>query len=220
MSAVGTALALNFPPLVAQASPFSPFPTTGFPGSRPVTMADAAAPRRYLHDHSNGMEALLRTIRFAEGTWRGGTEDGYQVIYGGRLISEVFPGSDPFSSHPDHVVRKQNALNSSAAGAYQFMGRTWNTVAGWMGIEDFSPRRQDQVARRLVRNRLSDEEEANIARGILTREALHQLAPEWAALPTRWGGSYYGYGQHVKSWERLKAFYDRQLALLNRETGA
>ncbi|MCY4331958.1 MAG: glycoside hydrolase family 104 protein [Cyanobacteria bacterium MAG CAR1_bin_15] len=220
MSAVGTALALTATPLLAQTSPVSPSPTTAFHGSRPVTMADAATPRRYLHDHSNGMEALLRTIRFAEGTWRGGAEDGYQVIYGGRLISEVLPGADPFSSHPDHVVRKQNALNSSAAGAYQFMGRTWNNAARWLSIEDFSPHRQDQVARWLVRNRLSDEEEANIARGILTREALHQLAPEWAALPTRGGGSYYGYDQHMKSWDELKAFYDRQLALLKRETGA
>lgn len=76
------------------------------------------------------------------------------------------------------------------------------------------------MARWLVRNRLSDAEEANIDKGVLTREALHQLAPEWAALPTHWGGSYYGYGQHVKSWDQLKDFYDRQLALLNRETGA
>lgn len=166
------------------------------------------------------MEALLRTIRFAEGTWRGGTEAGYQVIYGGRLISEVIPGSNPFSKHPEFVVVKQNALNSSAAGAYQFMGKTWNKVAGWLRIEDFSPPGQDQVARWLVRNRLSDAEEANIDKGVLTREALHQLAPEWAALPTHWGGSYYGYGQHVKSWDQLKDFYDRQLALLNRETGA
>ena len=67
---------------------------------QPVTMASAATPVRYLHNTSNGMEALLRTIRFAEGTWRGGTEAGYQVIYGGRLISEVLPGSDPFSKHP------------------------------------------------------------------------------------------------------------------------
>ena len=64
-------------------------------------MANGATriPRRYL-DISNGMEALLRTIRFAEGTWRGGTEASYQVLYGGRLISEQLPGSDPFSKHP------------------------------------------------------------------------------------------------------------------------
>ncbi|WP_218969694.1 glycoside hydrolase family 24 protein [Candidatus Synechococcus spongiarum] len=180
-------------------------------------MANAATPR-YLDDISNGMEALLRTIRFAEGTWRGGAEAGYQVIYGGRLISEVIPGSDPFSKHPDHVVRTQTALNSSAAGAYQFMPATWETVSGWLGIRDFSPLRQDQVAHRLIRLRLSDAEEANVNRGILTREALHQLAPEWASLPTHSGGSYYGYGQSVKSWSHLKAFYDQQLELLRIQT--
>lgn len=220
VSAVGTTLALTFTPLLAQASPVSPSPTaTAFHRPPPVTVANTATPRRHLSDHSHGMEALLRTIRFAEGTWRGGTEEGYQVIYGGRLISEVIPGSDPFSKHPEFVVVKQSALNSEAAGAYQFMGRTWNSVAGWLGIRDFSPRRQDQVARWLVRNRLSDAEEANIDKGILTPEALYQLAPEWSALPTHSGASYYG-GQSVKSWDQLKAFYDKQLALLNRETEA
>ena len=72
----------------------------------------------------------------------------------------------------------------------------------------------------LVRNRLSDAEEANINRGLLTREALHQLAPEWAALPNRWGASHYGYGQTVKSWNQLKGFYDEQLDLLRIQTEA
>ena len=186
--------------------------------SQPAAVANATTPRpaRHLHDISNGMEALLRTIRFAEGTWRGGAKEGYQVLYGGRLISDQFPGSDPFAKHPEFVVVKNSGLNSEAAGAYQFMGATWNRVAGWLGIEDFSPLRQDQVARWLVLNRLSNGEEANVNRGVLTREALHQLAPEWASLPTHSGRSYYGYGQAVKSWEQLKAFYDEQLALLNR----
>ena len=226
LSFLGTVvLTSTSPSAFAQAFPLSR-PLTALHHPRPATVANAATPlpARYLHDISNGMEALLRTIRFAEGTWRGGTEAGYQVIYGGRLISEVIPGSDPFSKHPDHVVRKQTALNSSAAGAYQFMPATWNRVAGWLEIkkddkDDFSPLRQDQVARWLVLNRLSDAEEANINRGILTREALHQLAPEWSSLPTRWGGSYYG-GQSVKSWSRLKAFYDEQLELLRIQTEA
>ncbi len=208
--------------LFTPAFSFSPFPTAlHHPQSVAVGNAATPLPARHLDNISNGMEALLRTIRFAEGTWRGGTEAGYQVIYGGRLISEVIPGSDPFSKHPETVMRvKQSVLNSEAAGAYQFMGATWNRVAGWLGITDFSPRRQDQVALWLVRNRLSDAEEANINRGLLTREALHQLAPEWAALPNRWGASHYGYGQTVKSWNQLKGFYDEQLELLRIQTEA
>lgn len=208
--------------LFTPAFSFSPFPTAlHHPQSVAVGNAATPLPARHLDNISNGMEALLRTIRFAEGTWRGGTEAGYQVIYGGRLISEVIPGSDPFSKHPETVMRvKQSVLNSEAAGAYQFMGATWNRVAGWLGITDFSPRRQDQVALWLVRNRLSDAEEANINRGLLTREALHQLAPEWAALPNRWGASHYGYGQTVKSWNQLKSFYDEQLDLLRIQTEA
>ncbi len=208
--------------LFTPALSFSPFPTAlHHPQSVAVGNAATPLPARHLDNISNGMEALLRTIRFAEGTWRGGTEAGYQVIYGGHLISEVIPGSDPFSKHPETVMRvKQSVLNSEAAGAYQFMGATWNRVAGWLGITDFSPRRQDQVALWLVRNRLSDAEEANINRGLLTREALHQLAPEWAALPNRWGASHYGYGQTVKSWNQLKDFYDEQLELLRIQTEA
>ncbi|KKZ11041.1 MAG: hypothetical protein TE42_08850 [Candidatus Synechococcus spongiarum SP3] len=220
LSFFGTvALIFTSPSAFAQSFPLAIAPTARhYP--QPATVANAAAPVRYPDNNSNGMKALLRTIRFAEGTWRGGAEAGYQVMYGGRLISEVIPGSDPFSKHPEFVVVKQSALNSEAAGAYQFMGATWNQVAGWLGIKDFSPRRQDQVALWLVRNRLSDAEEANINRGILTPEALHQLAPEWAALPTHSGDSYYGYGQSVKSWSQLKAFYDKQLELLRIQTGA
>lgn len=214
LSFFGT-VTLIFASPFAQAFSLSPSPTA-FHHPLPVTVANGAIPNRYLHDNSNGMEALLRTIRFAEGTWRGGTEAGYQVIYGGRLISDVIPGSDPFSKHPNFVVVKQTSLNSAAAGAYQFMGATWRRVSGYMGIQDFSPLRQDQVARWLVLHRLSDAEEVNINKGILTREALHQLALEWAALPTHSGDSYYGYGQTVKSWGELKAFYDKQLELLNR----
>jgi len=199
----------------SQAVPLSSSPAV-FNRPWPFTLADTATPVRYLRDNSNGMEALLRTIRFAEGTWRGGTEAGYQVIYGGQLISDLIPNSDPFSKHPKFLVTKHSSLNSEAAGAYQFMGATWNRIAGWLGIQDFSPLRQDQVARWLVLHRLSDAEEDNINRGILTREALDQLAPEWAALPTHSGDSYYGYGQTVKSWDELKDFYDKQLELLNR----
>ena len=223
LSFLGTvALTSTSPSVFAQAFPLSRT-LTALHHSQPATVANAATPlpARYLHNNTNGMEALLRTIRFAEGTWRGGTEAGYQVIYGGRLISEEIPDvSDPFSKHPEYVVRKQTSLNSSAAGAYQFMPATWNRVAGWLNIDDFSPLRQDQVAHWLVLNRLSDAEEANINRGILTREALHQLAPEWASLPTHSGASYYGYGQTVKPWSQLKDFYDEQLELLRIQTEA
>ena len=216
LAALGT-VALTSASFFAPAFSFSPSPAA-LRHPQPVTLANTATPvpARYLHDISNGMEALLRTIRFAEGTWRGGQEVGYQVIYGGSLISEVIPGSDPFSKHPEHVIRKQTALNSSAAGAYQFMPATWNQVAEkWLNIkDDFSPLRQDQVAHKLILHRLDALEEANINRGVLTREALHQLAPEWASLPTHSGGSYHGYGQSVKSWSQLKAFYDQQLELL------
>jgi muramidase (phage lysozyme) len=33
--------------------------------------------------------ALLNTIRFAEGTWIGGSQEGYQVLYGGDRFEDL-----------------------------------------------------------------------------------------------------------------------------------
>jgi hypothetical protein len=52
--------------------------------------------------------ALLNTIRFAEGTWIGGSQEGYRVLYGGDRFGDL-------SRHPDIVVRHRYA--SAAAGA-------------------------------------------------------------------------------------------------------
>ena len=39
--------------------------------------------------------ALLNTIRFAEGTWKGGFDIGYRVMFGGSLMKTL-------DRHPDH----------------------------------------------------------------------------------------------------------------------
>ncbi|MEX1324023.1 MAG: glycoside hydrolase family 104 protein [Synechococcaceae cyanobacterium] len=137
--------------------------------------------------------ALLDTLRFAEGTWKNGSPDGYRVLYGG----ELFEGLE---RHPEITV--QRLYSSAAAGAYQFLPATWEAVSRQLGLSSFEPHNQDQAALHLIERRgalrLFD-------RAGLSADVLARLAPEWASLPAHHGGSHYG--QPVKSREELLAFY-------------
>lgn len=150
--------------------------------------------------------ALLNTIRFAEGTWIGGSQEGYQVLYGGDRFNDL-------SRHPDIVVRRRYA--SAAAGAYQFLPTTWDQAASELQLRDFRPASQDQAALHLVHERGALQ---RFDRHGLTAEVLARLAPEWASLPTLDGVSHYG--QPVKDRSELQSFYQRELERLRRLASA
>ena len=141
--------------------------------------------------------ALLNTIRFAEGTWLGGSPKGYRTIYGGGLVASL-------ERHPEITVSR--GYVSAAAGAYQFLPRTWDAAARRLGLDDFGPEAQDQAALHLIEERgaLRRFDQAGLCAEVLAR-----LAPEWASLPSHGGGSYYG--QPVKGVAELLAFYRREL---------
>lgn len=141
--------------------------------------------------------ALLNTIRYAEGTWLGGSGEGYRVLYGGGR----FAG---FTHHPEIEVRRRYV--SAAAGAYQFLPATWKAAARELALPDFGPRSQDQAALHLVRKRgvLQRFDQEGLSGPVLAR-----LAHEWASLPSLSGGSVYG--QPVHSARELQAFYRREL---------
>ncbi len=145
--------------------------------------------------------ALLNTIRFAEGTWARGEDLGYRVMFGGGLMG----GMD---RHPNRVIYS-GRYASAAAGAYQFMPFTWTMASRKLGLAGFGPHVQDQAAIFLIQRRgalaLAD-------RGEFTPELAAKLAPEWASFPTLAGYSYYG--QPVKRYAALKAFYEQSLAQL------
>jgi lysozyme len=141
--------------------------------------------------------ALLATIRYAEGTWTGGTARGYRLLYGGGLFASL-------SRHPQITVRRRYV--SAAAGAYQFLPPTWNRVARRLGLRDFGPRNQDMAALYLVERRGAL---ATLDRHGLNGRVLERLAPEWASLPNRRGAS--AYGQPVKSAQELQQFYASSL---------
>jgi len=145
--------------------------------------------------------ALLNTIRFAEGTWKGGLDLGYRVMFGGGLMASL-------DRHPNRVIYSSRYA-SAAAGAYQFMPFTWTMVQRKIGVRGFGPEAQDQGAIYLIQRRkalgLADT-------GHLTPQLAALLAPEWASFPTLRGVSYYG--QPVKRFTNLHRFYNASLEQL------
>jgi muramidase (phage lysozyme) len=145
--------------------------------------------------------ALLNTIRYAEGTWARGEDVGYRIMFGGGLMPDL-------TRHPDRVV-STGRYASAAAGAYQFMPFTWAMASRSLQLQGFGPEVQDQAALFLIQRRgalhLADQ-------GMFTPHLAAKLAPEWASFPTLAGHSYYG--QPVKRYAALKAFYEANLQQL------
>ena len=135
--------------------------------------------------------ALLRTIRYAEGT---AGPDGYRTMFTGAKFSDL-------SRHPRRI-NSSNGLSSDAAGAYQFLSTTWDTVGGGA----MTPERQDRAALELIRRRGVD---SRLPSGF-TVQVADRLAPEWASFPTAKTGTSF-HGQGGKKFAQLKAYYDRVL---------
>jgi muramidase (phage lysozyme) len=133
-------------------------------------------------------QAMLRVIRFAEGT---ADDRGYNRIFGGQEV-------DDLSRHPDICVRFRRTC-STAAGAYQFLTTTWNGL----GLGEFTPANQDKGATMLIQRRgaLADVDAGRF------EDAIAKLSPEWASLP-RWEGDTQGtYKQPVKTMQELREVY-------------
>ena len=186
----------------------SPAPSTATllpPNSRAQLLSEpGTAPSRAIpYVITPERRAMLNTIRFAEGTWKGGLDVGYRVMFGGGLMPSL-------DRHPNRVIYRSRYA-SAAAGAYQFMPFTWNLVKRSIGVRGFGPEAQDQGALFLIQRRkalgLTDA-------GTLTPLLTAKLAPEWASFPTLAGRSFYG--QPVKKYSRLRSFYTVNLQELRR----
>lgn len=126
------------------------------------SLADGAVPEKH--------KALLDTIAFTEGT-RGKGDDGYNVLDAHRYWMTTC------DRHPNFL---QRAKNSTAAGRYQFLHRTW---AG-LGYANFGAANQDKAGMRLVTNvrRVTVPTDAAMT-DTQFRNALDRLSYEWASLP-------------------------------------
>lgn len=134
--------------------------------------------------------AMLLTIRSAEGT---AGRDGYRTLFGGGLF-------DSFADHPrQRITRQSNGkpITSSAAGAYQFLERTWDALQARLGLPDFSPTSQDAAALELIREAgaLGD-----VDAGRFT-QAVRKIRKIWASMPGA------GYGQPERALADLQAAF-------------
>jgi muramidase (phage lysozyme) len=141
-----------------------------------------------LLNHPN-VRAFLMLIQFTEGA-------DYDTLFGG----EVFTG---FDDHPRRKITRKlggKPITSSAAGAYQFLARTWDECAAALHLPDFSAYSQDQAALFLIdrRRALTDVLEGKWP------VAISKCNTEWASLP----GS--PYGQPTKSMQTCLAFLSRR----------
>lgn len=122
---------------------------------------------------ARNIAAFLATIAYAEGT---AGARGYQTMFGYRYF-------DSYADHPrqyfDYTDNAGKKLKTSAAGRYQIIVKTWDSLRKRLGLQDFSPASQDAAAVELIRERgaLNDVRAGRIA------QAIQKCAPVWASLP-------------------------------------
>lgn len=124
---------------------------------------------------SPNLQAFLRLIRAGESSQG---PEAYRTVVGGGQV-------DSLVDHPRQRIYIQSlGVWSTAAGAYQFLSRTWDECASALQLRDFSPASQDQAAVFLIQRRgaLADALAGRI------EQAIGKCRNEWASLP----GSPYG----------------------------
>jgi muramidase (phage lysozyme) len=142
------------------------------------------------YSQNQNVRAFLRMLRHGEGT---SGEDGYQIMFGGEKFSS-------FSDHPRRKITKpmgKTKITSTAAGAYQFLERTWDGLVRQYGFKDFSPENQDLAAIALIvgRGAIQDVIAGRFETAVL------KCNREWASLP----GS--PYGQPVVTMAKAREVY-------------
>ena len=129
---------------------------------------------------------ILDVIAKAEGV-----KHGYNTIFGNERTEDL-------KAHPNikkEFTQTDGKKNSTtAAGRYQFLKGTWDSVSKKYGLTDFSPKNQDLAAVALIlgRGALGD-----VIKGDFTK-AIGKLGGEWASLPSS------PYAQPKKSWKDIK----------------
>ena len=140
---------------------------------------------------SKNEKAVLNAIADAEGTTKYPNK-GYNTQYTGKQ----FTGD----KHPRQILGP-SSLRSDAAGRYQFLSTTWDSVMG----DPITPERQDQGALKLIKGRGVD-----LSNGLSLSE-IYRLGGEWASIeggPDMRKGGGYG-GQAKYSAETFLGMYEK-----------
>ncbi|MCW5837086.1 MAG: glycoside hydrolase family 104 protein [Labilithrix sp.] len=142
-------------------------------------------------------KALHDSLAFAEGT-EGRGKDGYNVAFTHRQFGSC-------ARHPNMNICA-GRLCSTAAGRYQFLKRTWDSVARGIGARNFEPENQEKGANYLISTVRRVNVPAN--RAMTASEfsnAMSKLSYEWASLPPG------RYGQPNKTQAQMRSDYCRNL---------
>ncbi|USR59166.1 glycoside hydrolase family 104 protein [Lelliottia amnigena] len=148
------------------------------------------------------VRAFMRMLRVGEGTVG---EAGYETLFGGQSFIKDY--HKDFSDHPQISITRGN-LTSSAAGAYQIMGYTWNdpkmiSHRADAGIVDFTPKSQDEFCVLIFKYKRKHSLDKIMSGDV--DGALDILSYEWASLPPG------RYGQPAKSKQDALSLYSHYL---------
>ncbi|CSB96145.1 VgrG protein [Vibrio cholerae] len=147
------------------------------------------------------VRAFMRMLRVGEGTV--GVK-GYETLFSGKSFIQDY--NKDFSDHP-RIKIKAGGLVSSAAGAYQVMGYTWDDPSMVKArqnynIKDFSPLSQDLFCLILLKSKSGALQK--IRQGDI-KTALDSLSYVWASLPPG------RYGQPSKSMDEALSIFEEYL---------
>lgn len=138
-------------------------------------------------------KALHDSIAWAEGT-RNFAKDGYNVMFSFKLMNSC-------NVHPNQCLAFGSSC-STAAGRYQFLTGTWNSVKSANGLSSFEPENQELGAKYLVNT--TRHVTVPSSRPMTASEfsnAMSKLSWEWASLPPG------RYGQPVKNSSQMRNMY-------------
>jgi muramidase (phage lysozyme) len=154
------------------------------------------------------VRAFMRLIRVCEGTTG---EGGYERLFGGESFIKDYHKT--FADHPRiKIVRKNKKTGkvypSTAAGAYQVMGYTWDDVATkfWRekyNILDFSPSSQYLLCVVLLKEKVKNNALDMIINNLIEKAITESCSYEWASLPPS------RHGQPIKSISECLSIYNK-----------
>lgn len=150
------------------------------------------------------VRAYMRMLRVGEGTEG---ESGYTKLFGHKDFTKP-PFSKDMSDHP-RIHRPFGKTTSTAAGAYQVMGYTWDDnnmkiKRKTYGITDFTPLSQDLFCIVLFKDKRKGMLNL-IIEGKIELATSKYGSYEWASLPPG------RYGQPNKTMKQALALYDKYL---------
>lgn len=150
--------------------------------------------------NDNQVSAYLHLIRAGETSQN---PSAYSELFGGGSF-------DSFADHPRKAITK-GRVTSTAAGAYQFLATTWDSLVRKYGFTDFAPSSQDQAAIALIAEKRGAIEA--IKAGDINA-AIRLTNRIWASLP----GS--PYGQPTRTYEQASQVFQEYGGVLADEAGS